>query len=48
MDGVVGIAEIMDYVGVYSGSERMYDITEKGLESALFSRATPLCSWGRS
>ena len=36
MDGVVGIAEIMDYVGVYSGSERMYDITEKGLEKRTF------------
>lgn len=32
MDGVVGIAELMDYVGVYSGSERMYRIMEKGLE----------------
>ncbi len=36
MDGVVGIAEIMDFVGVYNGSERMHAIIRKGLEKGTF------------
>ena len=36
MDHVVGVAELMDYVGVCRGSERMYRIMEKGLEKGAY------------
>jgi adenine deaminase len=36
MPGVVGIAEIMDFVGVINGTERMRDIIAEGLKRDLF------------
>ncbi len=36
MDGVIGIAEIMDYIGVYDNDPRMVDIIEEGLKRGLF------------
>lgn len=35
-DDVVGIAEIMDYVGVYNDVPRMHDIIEEGMKRNLF------------
>jgi len=36
MDGVVGIAEIMDYVGVIQDSERMHTIIDEGVKRNMF------------
>ncbi|MDD5946085.1 MAG: adenine deaminase C-terminal domain-containing protein [Clostridia bacterium] len=36
MDGVVGIAEIMDYVGVYNDCERMHGIIDEGIKRNMF------------
>jgi len=35
-EGVIGIAEIMDYVGVYNNDPRMVGIIEEGLKRGLF------------
>lgn len=36
MDNVVGIAEIMDYVGVINDTERMHSIIEEGVKRGMF------------
>lgn len=36
MDHVIGIAELMDYVGIYNDSERMHSIIDKGIERHVF------------
>lgn len=36
LEGVNGIAEIMDFVGVINGSQRMHDIIEAGAEKGAF------------
>lgn len=36
MDNVVGIAEVMDYVGVVHDSERMHSIIDEGLKRGMF------------
>jgi adenine deaminase len=36
MDGVIGIAEIMDYVGVYNNDKRMSEIISEGLKRDIF------------
>ncbi len=44
-DGVIGIAELMDYVGICSGAERMEKIMEKGLNCRTFLQGhAPLLS----
>lgn len=44
-DGVIGIAELMDYVGICSGAERMEKIMEKGLDCKTFLQGhAPLLS----
>ena len=35
-DGVIGIAEIMDYIGVYDNDERMRTIIDEGLKRGMF------------
>ena len=45
MDDVVGIAEIMDYVGVMHDSERMHTIIDEGLRRGMFLQGhAPYCS----
>ena len=36
MDGVIGIAEIMDFVGVYQDTERMHTIIDEGLKRDMY------------
>lgn len=36
MEHVIGIAELMDYIGVYNDSERMHAIISKGIEKDVF------------
>lgn len=36
MEDVIGIAEIMDYIGVYDDSERMHTIIDEGLKRDMF------------
>ncbi|NMD37656.1 MAG: adenine deaminase [Christensenellaceae bacterium] len=36
LPGVVGIAEIMDYVGVYNDAERMHTIVDEGIKRNMF------------
>ena len=36
MDGVIGIAEIMDFVGVYQDTERMHSIIDEGLKRDMY------------
>lgn len=44
MDDVVGIAEIMDYVGVMHDSERMHTIIDEGLRRGVFLQGhAPYC-----
>ena len=44
MDDVVGIAEIMDYVGVMHDSERMHTIIDEGLRRGMFLQGhAPYC-----
>ena len=40
-EGVIGIAEIMDFVGVYKDSPRMHAIIDEGLKKNAFLQATP-------
>ncbi len=45
MDGVVGIAEIMDYVGVYNDCERMHKIIDEGRKRGMFLQGhSPMAS----
>lgn len=45
MDGVIGIAELMDYVGICRGTRRMEEILEKGREKKTFLQGhSPLLS----
>lgn len=45
MDGVVGIAEIMDYVGVINDVERMHSIIDEGEKRGMFLQGhAPYCS----
>ena len=45
MDDVIGIAEIMDYVGVIQDSERMHTIIDEGLRRGMFLQGhAPYCS----
>ena len=44
MDDVIGIAEIMDYVGVIQDSERMHTIIDEGLRRGMFLQGhAPYC-----
>ena len=44
MDDVIGIAEIMDYVGVIHDSERMHTIIDEGLRRGMFLQGhAPYC-----
>lgn len=44
MDGVVGIAEIMDYIGVIDDVERMHSIIEEGEKRGMFLQGhAPYC-----
>lgn len=36
MDNVIGIAELMDYIGIYNDSQRMHSIIDKGIEKGVF------------
>lgn len=42
-DGVIGIAEIMDYVGVYNNDPRMVNIIEEGLKRGMFLQGHAPC-----
>lgn len=45
MDNVVGIAEIMDYVGVINDTERMHSIIEEGVKRGMFLQGhAPYCT----
>lgn len=36
MDNVVGIAEIMDFVGVYQAGDRMHSIIDEGIKRGMY------------
>ena len=48
MDNVVGIAEIMDFVGVYQDGDRMHSIIDEGIKRGMYLQGHAPTSPGRS